>query len=701
LPFAFTRAMPTSDTFPVPPGALVQHSPKRKSAKQVSEFPVVVAALNSQPMQQIQQVQLPSESPSQQEPQQQKQHQQNPNPRAVTNMRPRQSRVAAYTRPREARVLAAVESLYQDELRPYGRILRKRLTEWAAEEVRGPVMDVDASRLRVICEASSSCTVQDEEGGEWSVLLKSRRENFVDIYSPIDVYPPELWAAAAAYFGGPECASMTLPGGRYACARVLLSRGLSFLNGFSLGQVCHLVQLAISHVKILGYLNGVIVPYGRSQSMFKDRCAECQCAWPAANGDGTTVTQGSADAASSLPVASWDALRRGLREILESAQSAGPDPVALSNLKRLFRSDYNLELSETALGHAKLSELLQDVRLSDICTLELRGVGYVVIPTERPLKASTPPDASTTMVLQASATPAVLLATQPSTMQPPWAAEVPMGMPSWTVMPFWYVDSPPRSSEQLRSGEFLSPIPAPVHTDVPLYVSEASNQQCVVSQEGVDASETADDQFPSVLSTLGQEGPVGRCPEWTSVRSTFIHATLPPSTPPVDGKRRRSQSVPKESGASRDLWGMTLHALSFEPRSIEVEATSYVSHPVVTTPSPIPRSWGCTVAAQATSLDTGSGDLSFAELLQRRLEDDNEVTPPCTHFCPARELLSLDAEEDICEENPPFGAEATPSPQSLCSRWMSVAPPNVNSQPMASTALVPTGACVVHIANFI
>ena len=54
--------------------------------------------------------------------------------------------------------------------------------------------------------------------------------------------------------------------------------------------------------------------------------------------------------------------------------------VPLSNIKRLFRMQYQTELSETALGHSKLSELLQDSCLEGICTVRLLEHGYFVIP---------------------------------------------------------------------------------------------------------------------------------------------------------------------------------------------------------------------------------------------------------------------------------------------------------------------------------
>merc|ERR1719367_2758110 len=54
--------------------------------------------------------------------------------------------------------------------------------------------------------------------------------------------------------------------------------------------------------------------------------------------------------------------------------------VPLPNIKRLFRTEYHMELSETVLGHAKLSDLLNDASFRDICTVELQDRGYFVIP---------------------------------------------------------------------------------------------------------------------------------------------------------------------------------------------------------------------------------------------------------------------------------------------------------------------------------
>lgn len=163
---------------------------------------------------------------------------------------------------------------------------------------------------------------------------------------------------------------MVLPGGRYSCAQVLVQRRLPFLVGRSLGQVCHIVQLAISQKKLLGYLNGTVVPYSRSQSMVKEQSAECQ-----------RPCSGAARHKSA--VASWDLMRQCLQQLMDN-MGPGEHSLPLSNIKRLFRAQFHIELSETALGYAKLSECLQDPRLHDLCEVKLKGHGYGIVPIKKP-----------------------------------------------------------------------------------------------------------------------------------------------------------------------------------------------------------------------------------------------------------------------------------------------------------------------------
>jgi len=269
----------------------------------------------------------------------------------------------------ESDMLAAVASLYTDQLKPYGRILRKRLSERGVV-VGLPSGEAGLGQLRTLCAGSTWLKIESEQGGEWSALLINEQPNFVDVYSPIDSYPTEFWMAAAAYFLNLEGTAMILPGGRFSCAQCLASRNLFFLANYTLGQVCHIVQLAISQKKLLGYSSDGITPYAHSQSMLKDKAAAKQSACASLGGAGV----------GELPLATWVSARQHLREALAFAMQEGADSVPLSNIKRIFRSQFQTELSETALGHSKLSELLHDMRLRDICIVKLLDQGYFVIP---------------------------------------------------------------------------------------------------------------------------------------------------------------------------------------------------------------------------------------------------------------------------------------------------------------------------------
>jgi len=265
-------------------------------------------------------------------------------------------------------VLSAIDSLYSDELKPIGRILRKRLGELA-----GPVTERLGKKalkmLRETCEACAWLNVRTEEGGDWSVVIAGRPERFVDVHTPEESYPASLWREAAAYFDSLNDTDKALPGGRYEAAQALLTRGLPFLAGRSLGQVCHIVQLAISSKSLLGYRSGKIVPYRLSQSVQKAEFAEQR-----------RIFSGAGD--EELPVATWETLLSGMRQLmadLAPGHGGGQSYVVLAGIKRLFQTQLGLNLSETALGHGKLMDLFRDDRLQGICKVELRHVGHVVV----------------------------------------------------------------------------------------------------------------------------------------------------------------------------------------------------------------------------------------------------------------------------------------------------------------------------------
>mmetsp|Transcript_32753 Transcript_32753/g.59175 ORF Transcript_32753/g.59175 Transcript_32753/m.59175 type:complete len:566 (-) Transcript_32753:462-2159(-) len=265
-------------------------------------------------------------------------------------------------------LLTAVESLYADELKPVGRILRKRISELEptkdSNRIMGTTTDVTAEQLRKLCVANPSLTIEAEEGGDFSVLIVGGEQNFVDIYSAQDPYSSEMWSGLQAYCESSCGQEMSLPGGRYACAQALSALGLPCLAGYSLGRMCHIVQLAITQKKILGYMNGAVVTYSKSQSKVKEQLA--------LEGNALTATGQSEE---TLRVASMREAQDGMLQILQDASGRVP----LSNVKRFFRTKVELELSETSLGQAKLSELLNSDHFKGICAVELQETGYIVV----------------------------------------------------------------------------------------------------------------------------------------------------------------------------------------------------------------------------------------------------------------------------------------------------------------------------------
>lgn len=261
-----------------------------------------------------------------------------------------------------AELVAAARSLLEDELKPFGRVLLKRLRErMAAREAleHGLPEDsvdvesmprIDPKRLRRACEDCRELIFQSEDGQEYSVIPWKGSLPFLDVCSPFDMYPAELWENVVDYLKHlPEDVSQ-LPGGRYESARVLSTRKLPFLAGFSLGRICHIVYIATSQRKLLGYAGGFLVPYEQSDAWKKEQCAMQQ----------SPVTEAS------TRIASWDDVVMCMRKLLQSGDAGG---VAISNIKRMVLSRFNVELSETALGHTRLQDVLCDPRLQEVCTL--------------------------------------------------------------------------------------------------------------------------------------------------------------------------------------------------------------------------------------------------------------------------------------------------------------------------------------------
>jgi len=331
------------------------------------------------------------------------------------------------------------------------------------------------------------------------------------------------------------------------------------LAGCTLGQVCHIVQLSISQKKLLGYLNGMVVPYHRSLSRVKEQSAKSGL--PCAN---------TARRSKASPLATWDMMRPCLQQLL----SASGQPMPLSNLKRLFRVQFHVELSETALGYAKLSECLQDPRVRDLCDVKLQGQGYTIVPAKKPVQRSLISLAdSLCMGVEEGAQTAPQLAaaglamgsllrerrgcmdlsmdvihSEPASSSGAAEAEAPAFSPSAMCT------STRHAPIATPAGVLFPPTPSPTAAyarSLPRLLGRAQQQPRLLAgatkevlhesvamhaYDGLDACKRGFDPLtPSTLSTMG-----------FAVQNTFLHAPLPPPTPLRADARLRASSLPRQ-----------------------------------------------------------------------------------------------------------------------------------------------------------
>eukprot|EP00746_Dinoflagellata_sp_MGD_P162719 gnl/MRDRNA2_/MRDRNA2_90404_c0_seq1.p1 gnl/MRDRNA2_/MRDRNA2_90404_c0~~gnl/MRDRNA2_/MRDRNA2_90404_c0_seq1.p1 ORF type:complete len:582 (+),score=105.31 gnl/MRDRNA2_/MRDRNA2_90404_c0_seq1:87-1832(+) len=496
----------------------------------------------------------------------------------------------------------AVWSLYEDQVKPYGRILKKRLAEMALANGLGEV-EVDTYRLKQACLSCPWLNVQDEPAGEWVCLLPGMPEAFIDATDPTDVYPPHLWTSFSAYLDSlaqEHEAHATMPGGRYACAHDLASRQLYFFAGHTLGQICQIVQLAISQKRLLGYSEGCLVPYAMSQSKVKEQRA---------NQQKPVATRGS------RPLAMWPKVREVIQHILQGALVQKESAVPLSNVKRMFRSQFKVELSETALGYSKLSELLRDAFLSDLCVVELRSSGYVMIPRQEAFASSisnehggapvedqvTPrvqvPLASEDAPVNDQVTPRVLMTSSSKAYH---ENECGSGSDITASAENGYSSS----SEPECIGSPVSDTSSKRRPPVMMW-SDIEDEDADVEPCPTNASDPCSEpnpvagltRWPLSPSQINQSGCIGGM-----IQRTFIHHPVPPPTPAKgragSGGRAhiRSFSVPKNFGSPKCAFADALHALVYlhrpvhsAPASDADDASSKCDSPIIPslTASPI------------------------------------------------------------------------------------------------------------------
>jgi len=191
---------------------------------------------------------------------------------------------------------------------------------------------------------------------------------WVDAADENDPYPEGLWVEFERYLEnlarlvrtrrvtGPEDAWLhAFKGGRYGMAVELQQRRLPFLEDRRLGELCHIVQLALRR-RLLAYESHLLVP-------------------TAAHAASQNARIGLPSAPNRPPahVNAWKVpfvqtvaeLRQILEELLQSS-----DGLYLAMLKVKILETKGVRLSETVFGCTKLIELVRLPEIAEICWLE-------------------------------------------------------------------------------------------------------------------------------------------------------------------------------------------------------------------------------------------------------------------------------------------------------------------------------------------
>merc|ERR1712194_627052 len=369
--------------------------------------------------------------------------------------------------------------------------------------------------LRKICEQCKDLRVVPEEGKEYAAVLVGRNLLFVDPTSSMDKYSPQLWADFARYVLSDECG--LLPASRYDAASVLRSRELPFLRGYSLGQLCHIVQLAISHKSILGHKDdGHLVPYLSSLQHAKEVCAMKQEMFSNIGSKTSGVK------------ASMEECLMMLKQLLFEVRG----PIMASSLKRLFQERFNYAGPGLPLGRKRLFELLQDPRMQGI-SLHGHQNGQLAIHLDETVCMAPVPYLVPVLACQAPTGFSV----QQSNVSNVCNGTSPTARSSIAIN----ISLPELRGVDL--DECVSPGSTPrcSHSPIDMESQEESPLEFCLGKDSEEQSDTASTGTPSSLSsTFDDSSSVG-----TVVKNTFLELAEDNASSCEGNARRRTQSEPR------------------------------------------------------------------------------------------------------------------------------------------------------------
>jgi len=245
-------------------------------------------------------------------------------------------------------LISTLESLYEDRIKPMANYIKGRLKERSVPDI------IVKSFEDLYTQHPDLFEVQNPKSGEETTIYFHKPptwfKGWIDIDSPDDPYDESMWKELAKFLDGEH----TFAGGRYGMARELMQRNLAFLAPYSLGEVCHIVQLAIQHRRLIVYHRKMLKPI---------QTVLCQL-----SPDGTG---GPADTAEGEEIKDMDDLTMVLFRMLLHH----PSGIRLCRMKQMIKHEFQRKLSEMAFQCTKLIELFNQEPLNETFVLDTENDG--------------------------------------------------------------------------------------------------------------------------------------------------------------------------------------------------------------------------------------------------------------------------------------------------------------------------------------
>jgi len=249
-------------------------------------------------------------------------------------------------------LVSILESLYEDRIKPMANYVKGRLKERSTPEpIVKSFVELYSQHPDLFIVQQPAQGSQTDEATIFFVKEPDWFKGWIDIDSADDPYPEATWEELAKFLDGEH----TFAGGRYGMARELMQRNLPFLSSLSLGEVCHMVQLAIQHRRLIVYHRKMLKPI---QTVL--------CQQPP-----LSPANGNGGAAEGEEIKDMDDLCLVLFRMLIHH----PQGIRLCRMKQMIKHELCRKLSEMAFQCTKLIELFNQEPLSTTFVLDTENDG--------------------------------------------------------------------------------------------------------------------------------------------------------------------------------------------------------------------------------------------------------------------------------------------------------------------------------------